>query len=156
MVNILAFVNEPPWHIKAVKGLAVLGALVLVDFAPVWYKLTHTHQLMARFRTDGMNECSAHPSRFGSTNLSATWFSGIGWTRNEPPEMDNNLHAAGLSSQSRTRVRTAENRNGRHLMTAIAGFHSLRAKTPMTRRLPGRLFDWNDCLRIDIQCGSQS
>jgi uncharacterized membrane protein YphA (DoxX/SURF4 family) len=24
------------------KGLAVLGALVLVDFAPVWYKLTHT------------------------------------------------------------------------------------------------------------------
>ena len=31
MVNILAFVNEPPWHIKAVKGLAVLGALVLVE-----------------------------------------------------------------------------------------------------------------------------
>jgi DoxX-like family len=27
----------------AMKGLAVLGALVLVDFAPVWYKLTHTH-----------------------------------------------------------------------------------------------------------------
>jgi hypothetical protein len=28
---------------RALKGLAVLGALVLVDFAPVWYKLTHTH-----------------------------------------------------------------------------------------------------------------
>jgi hypothetical protein len=27
------------------KGLAVLGALVLVDFAPVWYKLTRTHSL---------------------------------------------------------------------------------------------------------------
>jgi hypothetical protein len=25
------------------KGLVVLGALVLVDFAPLWYKLTHTH-----------------------------------------------------------------------------------------------------------------
>jgi hypothetical protein len=28
---------------RALKGLVVLGALVLVDFAPVWYKLTHTH-----------------------------------------------------------------------------------------------------------------
>jgi hypothetical protein len=28
---------------RVLKGLAVLGALVLVDFAPVWYKLTHTH-----------------------------------------------------------------------------------------------------------------
>jgi uncharacterized membrane protein YphA (DoxX/SURF4 family) len=27
--------------ISNVRGLAVLGALVLVDFAPVWYKLTH-------------------------------------------------------------------------------------------------------------------
>jgi uncharacterized membrane protein YphA (DoxX/SURF4 family) len=25
------------------KGMSVLGVLVLVDFAPVWYKLTHTH-----------------------------------------------------------------------------------------------------------------
>jgi len=29
--------------LRVLKGLAVLGALVLVDFAPVWYKLTHTH-----------------------------------------------------------------------------------------------------------------
>jgi uncharacterized membrane protein YphA (DoxX/SURF4 family) len=28
---------------RVLKGLAVLGALVLVDFAPVWYRLTHTH-----------------------------------------------------------------------------------------------------------------
>jgi hypothetical protein len=28
---------------RVLKGLAVLGALVLVAFAPVWYKLTHTH-----------------------------------------------------------------------------------------------------------------
>ncbi|HME06632.1 MAG TPA: DoxX family protein [Bryobacteraceae bacterium] len=28
---------------RVLKGLAVLGALVLVDFAPVWYKLTLTH-----------------------------------------------------------------------------------------------------------------
>ncbi len=28
---------------RALRGLAVLGALVLVDFAPVRYKLTHTH-----------------------------------------------------------------------------------------------------------------
>ena len=28
---------------RVLKGLAVLGALVLVDFAPVWYKLTHAH-----------------------------------------------------------------------------------------------------------------
>ena len=27
----------------ALKGLAVFGALVLVDYAPAWYKLTHTH-----------------------------------------------------------------------------------------------------------------
>jgi hypothetical protein len=27
---------------RALKGLAVLCALILVDFAPVWYKLTHT------------------------------------------------------------------------------------------------------------------
>jgi uncharacterized membrane protein YphA (DoxX/SURF4 family) len=27
---------------RVLRGLAVLGALVLVDFAPVWYKLTHT------------------------------------------------------------------------------------------------------------------
>jgi hypothetical protein len=26
---------------RVLKGLVVLGALVLVDFAPVWYKLTH-------------------------------------------------------------------------------------------------------------------
>jgi uncharacterized membrane protein YphA (DoxX/SURF4 family) len=26
---------------RVVEGLAVLGALVLVDFAPVWYRLTH-------------------------------------------------------------------------------------------------------------------
>jgi uncharacterized membrane protein YphA (DoxX/SURF4 family) len=28
---------------RVLKGLADLGAMVLVDFAPVWYKLTHTH-----------------------------------------------------------------------------------------------------------------
>jgi uncharacterized membrane protein YphA (DoxX/SURF4 family) len=28
---------------RAVKGLAVLGALVLLDYAPVWYRLTHIH-----------------------------------------------------------------------------------------------------------------
>jgi len=28
---------------RILKGLAVLGALVLVSFAPVWYKLTHFH-----------------------------------------------------------------------------------------------------------------
>ena len=28
---------------RVLKGLAVLGALVLVDFAPVWYRLTHMH-----------------------------------------------------------------------------------------------------------------
>jgi len=28
---------------RVLKGLAVLGALALVDFAPVWYRLTHTH-----------------------------------------------------------------------------------------------------------------
>jgi hypothetical protein len=28
---------------RGMKALAVLGALVLVDFAPVWYKLTHCH-----------------------------------------------------------------------------------------------------------------
>ena len=28
---------------RVVKGFAVLGALVLVGFAPVWYQLTHTH-----------------------------------------------------------------------------------------------------------------
>lgn len=28
---------------RVLKGLAVLGALVLVDFAPVWYTLTQTH-----------------------------------------------------------------------------------------------------------------
>jgi hypothetical protein len=27
---------------RVLKGLAVLGALVLIDFAPVWYRLTHT------------------------------------------------------------------------------------------------------------------
>jgi uncharacterized membrane protein YphA (DoxX/SURF4 family) len=27
--------------LRVLKGLAVLGALVLVDFAPVWYRLTH-------------------------------------------------------------------------------------------------------------------
>ena len=26
---------------RVLEGLAVLGALVLVDFAPVWYRLTH-------------------------------------------------------------------------------------------------------------------
>jgi hypothetical protein len=28
---------------RVLKGLAVIGALVLVVFAPVWHKLTHTH-----------------------------------------------------------------------------------------------------------------
>jgi uncharacterized membrane protein YphA (DoxX/SURF4 family) len=28
---------------RVLKGLAVLGVLFLVDFAPVWYKLTHIH-----------------------------------------------------------------------------------------------------------------
>ncbi|MGO4881616.1 MAG: DoxX family protein [Bryobacteraceae bacterium] len=28
---------------RLLKGLAVLGALVLVGFAPVWYRLTHMH-----------------------------------------------------------------------------------------------------------------
>jgi uncharacterized membrane protein YphA (DoxX/SURF4 family) len=28
---------------RVLKGLAVLCALLLVDFAPAWYKLTHTH-----------------------------------------------------------------------------------------------------------------
>jgi hypothetical protein len=28
---------------RVLKGLAILGALVLFDFAPVWYKLTLTH-----------------------------------------------------------------------------------------------------------------
>jgi uncharacterized membrane protein YphA (DoxX/SURF4 family) len=28
---------------RVLKGMAILGALVLVDFAPVWYRLTHTH-----------------------------------------------------------------------------------------------------------------
>lgn len=28
---------------RVLKGLAVLGLLVLVGFAPVWYKLTHTY-----------------------------------------------------------------------------------------------------------------
>jgi len=31
-----------------------------------------------------MNECPAHPNRFGSTDLGATWLSAIGWTKNEP------------------------------------------------------------------------
>jgi hypothetical protein len=30
-------------HLPRTKGLAVLGAMVLVDFVRVWYKLTHTH-----------------------------------------------------------------------------------------------------------------
>jgi len=29
--------------LRALTGFAVLGALVLVGFAPVWYQLTHTH-----------------------------------------------------------------------------------------------------------------
>jgi hypothetical protein len=29
--------------IRALSGFAVLGALVLVGFVPVWYQLTHTH-----------------------------------------------------------------------------------------------------------------
>lgn len=28
---------------RILKGMAVLSALVLVDFAPVWYRLTHIH-----------------------------------------------------------------------------------------------------------------
>jgi hypothetical protein len=36
---------------RVLKGLVVLDAMVLVDFAPVWHKLTLTYQLMARFRT---------------------------------------------------------------------------------------------------------
>jgi hypothetical protein len=28
---------------RVLKGVAVLGALVLVDLAPVWYRLTSTH-----------------------------------------------------------------------------------------------------------------
>jgi hypothetical protein len=33
------------------EGLVALGAMVLVNVAPVWNKLTHTYQLMVRFRT---------------------------------------------------------------------------------------------------------
>jgi len=29
--------------LRMITGLAVLGALVLVGYAPVWYQLTHTH-----------------------------------------------------------------------------------------------------------------
>jgi uncharacterized membrane protein YphA (DoxX/SURF4 family) len=29
--------------LRVVEGLAVLGALVLIDFAPVWYRLAHIH-----------------------------------------------------------------------------------------------------------------
>ena len=29
--------------LRLITGLAVLGALVLVGYAPVWYQLTHTH-----------------------------------------------------------------------------------------------------------------
>jgi hypothetical protein len=29
--------------LRVLKGLAVFGALVLVGFAPAWYRLTHTH-----------------------------------------------------------------------------------------------------------------
>jgi uncharacterized membrane protein YphA (DoxX/SURF4 family) len=28
---------------RLLKGMAVLGTLILVDFAPVWYRLTHIH-----------------------------------------------------------------------------------------------------------------
>jgi uncharacterized membrane protein YphA (DoxX/SURF4 family) len=28
---------------RVLKGIAVLGALVIVDYAPVWYRLTHIH-----------------------------------------------------------------------------------------------------------------
>ena len=34
-----ASISTPPRSLR----VAVLGALVLVDFAPVWYKLTHAH-----------------------------------------------------------------------------------------------------------------
>jgi hypothetical protein len=36
--------TAPAWisTFRVLKGLAVLGALVLIDFAPVWYRLTHT------------------------------------------------------------------------------------------------------------------
>jgi len=35
----------PAWisSFRVFKGMAVLGALVLVDFAPVWYRLTHIY-----------------------------------------------------------------------------------------------------------------
>jgi hypothetical protein len=51
-VGITAFIAygrlivTPPTSIsnfRVLKGLAVLGALVLVSFAPVWYMLTHAH-----------------------------------------------------------------------------------------------------------------
>ncbi len=34
----------PIGTLRILKALAVLGALVLVDFAPVWYRLTHIAQ----------------------------------------------------------------------------------------------------------------
>ena len=36
-------VPAPVNGFRILSGLAVLGALLLVDFAPVWYRLTHTH-----------------------------------------------------------------------------------------------------------------
>ena len=33
----------PVTAFRALKGFAVLGALILIDVAPVWYRLTHTH-----------------------------------------------------------------------------------------------------------------
>ena len=52
--GVAAFIAYGRWFVKpmtpssistfrALKGLAALVALVLVDFAPVWWKLTHTH-----------------------------------------------------------------------------------------------------------------
>jgi len=39
---------------RVLKGLAVLGVLVLVDFAPVWYKLTHSLTLVSHRSAAGI------------------------------------------------------------------------------------------------------
>jgi hypothetical protein len=43
-------------NFRVLKGLAVLGALVLVDFAPVWYKLTHLVQVDTQGVTLWLNQ----------------------------------------------------------------------------------------------------
>ena len=51
--GVAAFIGYGRWRVRpvapasignfgVVKGLAVLGLLVLVDYAPVWYRLSHT------------------------------------------------------------------------------------------------------------------